>query len=53
VLPYSYEPWRKKADPTHSVREAGFQTGAMREGKGGAWVDYTFGVATMWTGVKA
>jgi len=25
----------------------------MREGKGGAWVDYTFGVATMWTGVKA
>jgi 2-methoxy-6-polyprenyl-1,4-benzoquinol methylase len=35
-----------------SMRDAGFQTGQMREGKGGAWTDFTFGVATMWTGVK-
>lgn len=35
------------------VREAGFQTGKMQEGRGGAWRDFTFGVATMWTGVKA
>jgi 2-methoxy-6-polyprenyl-1,4-benzoquinol methylase len=35
------------------VQEAGFQTGQMREGKGGAWTDFTLGVATMWTGVKA
>ncbi|RSH82233.1 2-hexaprenyl-6-methoxy-1,4-benzoquinone methyltransferase [Saitozyma podzolica] len=34
------------------MRDAGFQTGQMREGKGGAWTDFTFGVATMWTGVK-
>ncbi|WVQ72742.1 hypothetical protein IAR50_002302 [Cryptococcus sp. DSM 104548] len=35
------------------VQEAGFKTGQMKEGKGGAWVDFTFGIATMWTGVKA
>ncbi|OCF43140.1 ubiquinone biosynthesis methyltransferase [Kwoniella heveanensis CBS 569] len=34
------------------VRDAGFQTGQMREGKGGAWTDFTGGIATMWTGVK-
>lgn len=39
------------ADPLR-VRDAGFQTGQMREGKGGAWTDYTNGIATMWTGVK-
>jgi 2-methoxy-6-polyprenyl-1,4-benzoquinol methylase len=36
-----------------SIREAGFQTGKMQEGKGGAWRDFTFGIATQWTGVKA
>ncbi|ODN79865.1 hypothetical protein L202_03758 [Cryptococcus amylolentus CBS 6039] len=35
------------------VQEAGFKTGQLKEGKGGAWVDFTFGIATMWTGVKA
>ncbi|KAK8864253.1 hypothetical protein IAR55_001499 [Kwoniella newhampshirensis] len=35
------------------VQEAGFQTGQMKEGKGGAWTDFTGGIATMWTGVKA
>ncbi|WVQ82203.1 hypothetical protein IAT38_004331 [Cryptococcus sp. DSM 104549] len=35
------------------VQNAGFQTGLMKEGKGGAWVDFTGGIATMWTGVKA
>jgi len=34
------------------VRNAGFQTGEMREGKGGSWTDFTMGIATMWTGVK-
>ncbi|ORY32553.1 ubiquinone biosynthesis methyltransferase [Naematelia encephala] len=35
------------------MRDAGFQTGQLREGKGGAWTDYTNGIATAWTGVKA
>ncbi|ORX36805.1 ubiquinone biosynthesis methyltransferase [Kockovaella imperatae] len=35
------------------VQQAGFQTGQLREGKGGAWTDFTGGIATMWTGVKA
>jgi 2-methoxy-6-polyprenyl-1,4-benzoquinol methylase len=35
------------------MQEAGFLTGALREGKGGAWTDYTNGIATAWTGVKA
>ncbi|KAK6910254.1 ubiquinone biosynthesis methyltransferase [Kwoniella mangroviensis CBS 10435] len=35
------------------MRNAGFQTGQLREGKGGAWTDYTNGIATAWTGVKA
>ncbi|XAO23734.1 hypothetical protein I312_102514 [Cryptococcus bacillisporus CA1280] len=35
------------------VQEAGFKTGQMREGRGGAWTDYTNGIATVWTGVKA
>lgn len=34
------------------VQEAGFKTGQMREGKGGAWTNYTGGIATAWTGVK-
>lgn len=41
------------ADLYSRMREAGFQTGQMREGKGGAWEDYTNGIATAWTGVKA
>ncbi|BEJ17756.1 hypothetical protein CspHIS471_0700240 [Cutaneotrichosporon sp. HIS471] len=49
----SIERFPQQADFAQLVRDAGFQTGAMREGKGGAWKDYTFGVATMWTGVKA
>lgn len=42
---------RSRADP-FSMQDAGFQTGKMREGKGGAWTDFTFGVCSMWTGVK-
>ena len=38
---------------TYRMRDAGFQTGQLREGKGGAWTDYTNGIATAWTGVKA
>jgi len=34
------------------VQEAGFKTGQMKEGKGGAWTNYTGGIATAWTGVK-
>ncbi|WOO76643.1 2-methoxy-6-polyprenyl-1,4-benzoquinol methylase, mitochondrial [Vanrija pseudolonga] len=49
----SIERFPSQPDFAQLVRDAGFQTGAMREGKGGAWTDYTFGVATMWTGVKA
>jgi len=37
---------------TCRVQEAGFKTGQMREGKGGAWTNYTGGIATAWTGVK-
>ena len=36
----------------YRVQEAGFKTGQMREGKGGAWTNYTGGIATAWTGVK-
>ncbi|KAL7421711.1 2-hexaprenyl-6-methoxy-1,4-benzoquinone methyltransferase [Cryptotrichosporon argae] len=49
----SIERFPTQAEFAQLVREAGFQTGQMREGKGGAWTDFTFGVATMWTGVKA
>ncbi|EIW70798.1 hypothetical protein TREMEDRAFT_29054 [Tremella mesenterica DSM 1558] len=35
------------------MQEAGFKTGQLREGKGGAWTDHTGGIATVWTGVKA
>lgn len=49
----SIERFPSQPDFAQLVRNAGFQTGAMREGKGGAWTDFTFGVATMWTGVKA
>lgn len=35
------------------MKDAGFQIGQMKEGRGGAWTDYTFGVATAWRGVKA
>jgi 2-methoxy-6-polyprenyl-1,4-benzoquinol methylase len=34
------------------IREAGFQTGEMREGEGGAWTDYTGGITSVHTGVK-
>nr|ODN82612.1 ubiquinone biosynthesis methyltransferase [Cryptococcus depauperatus CBS 7841] len=34
------------------VQEAGFKTGQLKEGRGGAWTDFTGGIATMWTGVK-
>jgi len=34
------------------IADAGFATGGMFEGKGGAWRDLTFGVAAIHTGVK-
>lgn len=48
----SYRSCRVGYSDEISVQNAGFQTGEMKEGKGGAWTDFTFGVATMWTGVK-
>lgn len=38
---------------SYRVQEAGFQTGELKEGKGGAWTDYTNGICTFWRGVKA
>ncbi|WWD17450.1 hypothetical protein CI109_101891 [Kwoniella shandongensis] len=49
----SIERFPSQPDFARLVQEAGFQTGQMREGKGGAWTDFTGGIATMWTGVKA
>jgi len=34
------------------ISDAGFVTGAMREGRGGAWIDLWGGIATVHTGVK-
>lgn len=34
------------------INEAGFKTGAQREGNGGAWVDLWGGIAAMHMGVK-
>jgi len=34
------------------IREAGFQTGELREGEGGAWTDYTLGITSVHKGVK-
>ncbi|WVQ99267.1 hypothetical protein IAU59_006399 [Kwoniella sp. CBS 9459] len=48
----SIERFPSQPDFAQLVRDAGFQTGQMREGKGGAWTDFTGGIATMWTGVK-
>ncbi|EIN12365.1 UbiE/COQ5 methyltransferase [Punctularia strigosozonata HHB-11173 SS5] len=41
-----------QADFAKMIQEAGFATGEMREGKGGAWRDLTGGVACIHTGVK-
>lgn len=39
--------------PPHTrIREAGFQTGEMREGEGGAWTDYTGGITSVHKGFK-
>ena len=34
------------------IQDAGFTTGALREGKGGAWTDLWDGIACIHTGVK-
>lgn len=34
------------------ISDAGFATGAMSEGGGGAWMDLWGGIATIHTGVK-
>ena len=34
------------------IRKAGFQTGELRKGKGGAWLDFWGGMVAMHTGVK-
>jgi 2-methoxy-6-polyprenyl-1,4-benzoquinol methylase len=39
-------------DFARMIREAGFTTGEMQEGKSGAWRDLTGGVACIHTGVK-
>lgn len=48
----SIERFPGQAEFARLVQEAGFHTGEMREGKGGAWTDYTGGIATFWRGVK-
>lgn len=42
-----------QADFAAMVQKAGFATGEMREGNGGAWRDLWGGVACIHTGVKA
>ncbi|WWC70369.1 uncharacterized protein I206_104319 [Kwoniella pini CBS 10737] len=49
----SIEKFPSQPEFAQLMRNAGFQTGQLREGKGGAWTDYTNGIATAWTGVKA
>jgi 2-methoxy-6-polyprenyl-1,4-benzoquinol methylase len=39
-------------DFARMISEAGFTTGAIREGKGGAWKDLWGGIACVHTGVK-
>ncbi|KAK4688569.1 hypothetical protein P7C73_g1547, partial [Tremellales sp. Uapishka_1] len=49
----SIEKFPSQPEFAQLIKDAGFQSGQLKEGKGGAWVDYTNGIATMWTGVKA
>lgn len=39
-------------DFAQMIKDAGFATGEMREGKGGAWRELWGGVASIHTGVK-
>ena len=34
------------------ISDAGFATGEIREGRGGAWIDLWGGIATIHTGVR-
>ncbi|CDZ98227.1 coq5 methyltransferase [Phaffia rhodozyma] len=48
----SIERFPSQPDFAQMIREAGFQTGEMREGEGGAWRDLTGGIASIHTAVK-
>ena len=37
---------------SYRIRNAGFQTGELREGEGGAWTDFTGGITSVHKGVK-
>ncbi|KAL7409305.1 UbiE/COQ5 methyltransferase [Mrakia frigida] len=48
----SIEKFPSQPEFAQMIREAGFQTGELREGEGGAWTDYTLGITSVHKGVK-